>query len=301
MSSRSRPAQDFDAPAAGRRRRARGVRIRHVRSAGGATILPGLQSTISRLGTYGRLCAIGALDPMIPYSLETVTSAWRAARLYFHAAPARLYQPWRRSGIRGRHECDRAGHRSSGRRRPPLLYLPRATRRRRTGRPRAKIRLSGRLRYLPPCPFRYRPRSRTCNRPLNAKIPNPLVAVDQQLEACIPAKYAIVCPVPKISCHWFKCRKDGCATKEIKTKVTPDISCRIVGRVDRGTILLTGAGNTLAMTMPVSIDVSAKDVGGIVKSVTATGSANVRCERKHRLRRALAGDGLLECRLFLER
>ncbi len=39
---------------------------------------------------------------------------------------------------------------------------------------------------------------------------------------------------------------------------------------------MSGSGQTLAMAMPVNIEISTKDVGGIIKSETATGSANVR-------------------------
>jgi len=43
----------------------------------------------------------------------------------------------------------------------------------------------------------------------------------------------------------------------------------------RGPIRLTGQGETLLMTMPVSAVVSVRNVGGIIKSETATGSVNV--------------------------
>jgi len=58
-------------------------------------------------------------------------------------------------------------------------------------------------------------------------------------------------------------------------KVTPDLGCQIVGRAVRGPIRLTGQGETLLMTMPVSAVVSVRNVGGIIKSETATGSVNV--------------------------
>lgn len=104
---------------------------------------------------------------------------------------------------------------------------------------------------------------------INAEVSNPLVSIDQDLDACIPAKWAIICPVPKLF-------RSGCAVRELKTKISPDISCRLKGSVTRGEIALSGSGQTLAMAMPVNIDISAKDVGGIIKSETATGSADVR-------------------------
>lgn len=61
----------------------------------------------------------------------------------------------------------------------------------------------------------------------------------------------------------------------IKLK-TPRIGCRIVGRVTRGPISLSGAGRELVVTMPIHAEVSARDVAGLLKRETATGDARVR-------------------------
>ena len=60
-----------------------------------------------------------------------------------------------------------------------------------------------------------------------------------------------------------------------KSKLVPDISCELIGQVDRGRIRLTGSGRTLKITVPVSTQVQARDIGGIVKRETVTGSVIV--------------------------
>lgn len=63
-----------------------------------------------------------------------------------------------------------------------------------------------------------------------------------------------------------------------RVKVTPDIGCRIVGRVVRGAVTVSGEGQRLRITLPVRATVSARDIGGILKGETATGAAIVRAE-----------------------
>lgn len=63
-----------------------------------------------------------------------------------------------------------------------------------------------------------------------------------------------------------------------KHKVTPDISCRIVGQVTRGRITVTGSGSRLMIHLPVDAEVAARDVGGILKGKSARGSAIVELE-----------------------
>lgn len=60
-----------------------------------------------------------------------------------------------------------------------------------------------------------------------------------------------------------------------KSKLLPDISCRLVGSVRRGHIRLTGSGNVLRVSMPVSAIVRAENIGKIIKRETATGAMNV--------------------------
>ena len=63
-----------------------------------------------------------------------------------------------------------------------------------------------------------------------------------------------------------------------RLKVTPDLSCRIVGTVRRGAVTITGQGDHLRLTLPVIATISARNVGGIVKQETATGSATVHAD-----------------------
>jgi hypothetical protein len=60
----------------------------------------------------------------------------------------------------------------------------------------------------------------------------------------------------------------------VKVK-TPTIRCRIVGKVTRGRLALSGSGRTLLLTMPVHAVVSARDIGGVLKQETATADADV--------------------------
>lgn len=58
-----------------------------------------------------------------------------------------------------------------------------------------------------------------------------------------------------------------------KVKVTPPISCTIVGAVTRGPIRLRGEGRDIIADMPIHARISARDVGGLLKGETAMGSA----------------------------
>jgi hypothetical protein len=57
---------------------------------------------------------------------------------------------------------------------------------------------------------------------------------------------------------------------------TPTIKCRIVGKVTRGELALSGSGPTIQISMPLHAVVSAQDIGGILKRETATADAHVR-------------------------
>lgn len=61
-------------------------------------------------------------------------------------------------------------------------------------------------------------------------------------------------------------------------KVTPDIDCRIVGEVTRGTIALSGSGERLRIALPIRATIAARDVGGILKGETATASGVVHAD-----------------------
>lgn len=82
---------------------------------------------------------------------------------------------------------------------------------------------------------------------INAEVPTELHRIDEPQQACI----------------------------KTKSKLLPDISCRLVGSVRRGRIRLTGSGNVLRIAMPVNATVRAENIGKIIKRETATGAMNV--------------------------
>ena len=113
---------------------------------------------------------------------------------------------------------------------------------------------------------------------LNRATPQTLWSIDQREEKCVPAQRLTACAIK---------RKDGsCRIGIKKLKVTPDLSCRIVGQVTRGRIALGGSGGNIVITLPVRATVSARDVGGIIKRETATGAASVRAVAKLGMTRA---------------
>lgn len=93
-------------------------------------------------------------------------------------------------------------------------------------------------------------------RGLNAEIPRELWHTDRPDQLCVPPQKV----------RLFK--KD--------VKVTPEIRCRIIGRVVRGPIRLGGRGERLTIRLPVHATIVAKDIGGVIARETATGSAEVR-------------------------
>ncbi|MEO5938979.1 MAG: DUF4403 family protein [Sphingomonas sp.] len=103
---------------------------------------------------------------------------------------------------------------------------------------------------------------------LNRATPQTLWTIDRQEQACVPAQRVTACAIK---------RKDGSCRIGIKElKVTPNLSCRIVGQAVRGPIRLSGNGSVLTLTLPVRATVSAQDIGHLIKRQTATGAANVR-------------------------
>ncbi len=58
-----------------------------------------------------------------------------------------------------------------------------------------------------------------------------------------------------------------------KVKVTPPIACTIVGQVTRGSLQLRGEGDEIVVDVPIHAAIAARDVGGVLKGETATGTA----------------------------
>lgn len=95
---------------------------------------------------------------------------------------------------------------------------------------------------------------------VNARTPTRLWGIDKHEDKCVPGR----------SVRLFG--------KQVK--ITPTLGCRIVGQVTRGRMRLGGSDDVLTITMPVTAAISARDVGGIIKRETATGSAIVRATAK---------------------
>lgn len=89
-------------------------------------------------------------------------------------------------------------------------------------------------------------------RALEQEVPRTLWSIDELQPNCIPAQ------------------------RVLKLKVTPDLSCQLIGKATRGDISVGGTGDTLTLSMPVSIQVSARHIGKLLKGGTATAAARVR-------------------------
>ncbi|MEG3179614.1 DUF4403 family protein [Sphingomonas sp. LT1P40] len=110
---------------------------------------------------------------------------------------------------------------------------------------------------------------------LNRATPQSLWSIDERRTCVAPARVT-VCLKHVRKCKGKECRDVPCKIGVKRMKVTPDIACRIVGRVTRGQIRLGGSGETITLAMPVRAVVQARDVGGIIRQETATGGAMVR-------------------------
>lgn len=93
---------------------------------------------------------------------------------------------------------------------------------------------------------------------LQQRVPSRLWGIDRRFDNCVPPQ-----------------RVEALG---VRVRLTPDIGCRVVGQVTRGRMSLRGQGDRLIVTMPVNAAVSAKDVGGVLKSETADARADVRME-----------------------
>lgn len=80
---------------------------------------------------------------------------------------------------------------------------------------------------------------------VNAEVPRTLVTIDEAKPACT------------------------------RLPVIGNVSCRLQGEVTRGRISVAGKGNVLTLSMPIDAVVSAKDIGKVIKSETATAAAVV--------------------------
>lgn len=112
-------------------------------------------------------------------------------------------------------------------------------------------------------------------RMINAEVPQTLVSIDRQEKACVPAARITICLKHERPCKGDACKAVPCKVGFQKGKITPDLSCRIIGAVTRGPIRLTGQGDLIRLSMPVAASVTAKDVGKVITE-TATAEAETR-------------------------
>lgn len=89
---------------------------------------------------------------------------------------------------------------------------------------------------------------------LERELPRTLWQIDRPGSECIASR--------KVDLELFKVK-------------SPKIKCRIVGKVTRGRMRLTGKGQTLTLAMPIRGTVAARDIGGVLKGETGTGAAEV--------------------------
>jgi hypothetical protein len=113
-------------------------------------------------------------------------------------------------------------------------------------------------------------------RVMNRDTPGRLWSIDKKVDKCVPAQRLTVCLKHERPCKGDACKEVPCKVGFKRAKITPDLSCRIVGEVTRGRIAIGGSGNRITLRMPISATVSARNVGGIIKKETATAAAIVR-------------------------
>ena len=92
-------------------------------------------------------------------------------------------------------------------------------------------------------------------RAIEKSLPRTLWTIDQHSDRCIPPRRVRILGR--------------------RVAVTPPISCTIVGTVTRGPVRLRGEGPAIIADLPIRARISARDIGGILKGETATGSARV--------------------------
>ena len=110
---------------------------------------------------------------------------------------------------------------------------------------------------------------------LERELPVTLKTIDQQEKACLPAQRITICLKHTKPCKGDACKDVPCKVGVKKAKVVPEISCRIVGEIRRGPIHLSGKGDEIHLSMPVTAEIAAKDVGHVI-SESADAKAEVR-------------------------
>lgn len=96
---------------------------------------------------------------------------------------------------------------------------------------------------------------------LEARVPQTLWTINEVRPACLPGQ--------RISIGALGVKR---------AKITPDIACHIRGEARRGRLRLSGAGETLRLTMPLTARVTVRDAGKRLTGETATASAIVNAD-----------------------
>lgn len=115
--------------------------------------------------------------------------------------------------------------------------------------------------------------------PAPARITEPLTLSEQPSSIRIPVSLplddlqALINDEVPVELHKIDEPQQVCI--KTKSKLLPDVSCRLVGSVTRGPIRLTGKGDQILLTMPVKAFVQARNIGKIFKQETATGAINL--------------------------
>jgi hypothetical protein len=116
----------------------------------------------------------------------------------------------------------------------------------------------------PPAPARLVTPVTLPDQPSTVRMPIsvPLADLRREIEGAVPRTLLVIDEPPRV------CIKT-------KSKLLPDLTCRLRGQVTRGAIGLKGAGEVITLTIPVSATVRAENIGKLIKRETATGAVVV--------------------------
>lgn len=120
---------------------------------------------------------------------------------------------------------------------------------------------------------------------LNKAVPTTLYSIDRQEDVCVKPKRITICLKHERPCKGDACKAVPCKVGRKDLAVTPSMSCRIVGSVKRGPIRLTGQGDIIRLSMPVSGSVDVKDVGKVLSE-----SADAKAETRAVIRLGMTPD-----------
>ncbi|HTI30566.1 MAG TPA: DUF4403 family protein [Sphingomonas sp.] len=116
----------------------------------------------------------------------------------------------------------------------------------------------------PPAPPRLETPVALPDQPSTIRMPIsvPLADLKRAIEEEVPRVLQVIDEPPRV------CIKT-------KSKLLPDLTCRLRGQVTRGPIALTGAGDVITLRIPVAATVRAENIGKLIKHETATGAVVV--------------------------